>query len=213
MSYVNQYPVLKEQRHFHTHELCYEVISGADRRLDLTASNTLCRFEESKHWLEQEVYGHLGKPRRFDLSHHRPSPGVNTAAALVEHAELPQVFQEYIMEDLSISIIDFDQAFKLSGRGNVSTPHAYCSPEVLLDQGASAASDVWALACCLFEIRGWLQLSNPEMKMHRMSSAKWCKFLESFQNHGGQNGTWSANNISTKVSNPEKTGKMALCWS
>jgi serine/threonine protein kinase len=79
-------------------------------------------------------------------------------AALVEHAELSQVFQEYMAGDFSIAIIDFDQAFKLSGVGKVGTPDAYCSPEVLFDQRASAASDVWALACCSYGIRGSLQL-------------------------------------------------------
>ena len=40
----------------------------------------------------------------------------------------------------------------------VGTPVSYCSPELLLGKKASKGSDIWALACTVFEIRAGFQL-------------------------------------------------------
>ena len=132
--------------------------SHTDCTSDLSASNVLCHFDAIQFWSEEEVYKHLGEPCLLRFSDCQQESEVNTPAALVEHADLSQAFREYITGDLSISIIDFGQAFRLSEGGEAGTPYAYCSPELLFGRKSTALSDVWALGCCIFEIRGSEQL-------------------------------------------------------
>lgn len=59
----------------------------------------------------------------------------------------------YVIE--SILIIDFGQSFFLDNPppDGVGTPWRYRAPEAIFDLKASVYSDVWALACTIFEIR------------------------------------------------------------
>jgi serine/threonine protein kinase len=52
-----------------------------------------------------------------------------------------------------ICLIDFGEVFKVSEPPeDLGIPTAYCSPELLLDKKAGVPSDIWALACTIFEI-------------------------------------------------------------
>lgn len=54
----------------------------------------------------------------------------------------------------NVRIIDFGEAFfiKAPPAGFLGTPAAYFAPEMLFGMSASAASDVWALGCVIFEL-------------------------------------------------------------
>jgi serine/threonine-protein kinase SRPK3 len=118
-------------------------------------------------WSEEEVYMYLGKPELdpLELATGEPYTGTNGPRALVERADMATVFREHLTDDISISIIDFGQAFRSSEPDvpDVGTPESYCAPELLFNGKASESSDAWALGCCLFEIRGSVQLFSSFM--------------------------------------------------
>ena len=76
----------------------------------------------------------------------------------MEPASFSRVDFEYISEQ--VLLIDLGQAFlELSPPSNgVGTPVSYCSPELILERKASRKSDVWALACTIFEVRSGFPL-------------------------------------------------------
>jgi serine/threonine-protein kinase SRPK3 len=55
----------------------------------------------------------------------------------------------------NIALIDFDQCFPISSPPEkmLGTPVEFLAPEVALGLPASPASDVWALGCCIFQLR------------------------------------------------------------
>jgi len=51
-------------------------------------------------------------------------------------------------------IIDFSESYDFSTPPQeLGTPLSYCAPEIIFHNPAGPASDIWALACTLFEIR------------------------------------------------------------
>ena len=76
----------------------------------------------------------------------------------MEPASFSYVDFEYISEQ--VLLIDLGEAFpELSPPANgVGTPVSYCSPELILESKASRTSDIWALACTIFEIRSGFPL-------------------------------------------------------
>lgn len=51
-------------------------------------------------------------------------------------------------------VIDFGESFSISEPPeDLGTPQAYRSPELVLEKKVGIASDLWALACTLFEVR------------------------------------------------------------
>jgi len=103
-------------------------------------------------WSEEEVYKRLGqavKDEVYTMSGDPPGPSAPTY--VVE--AMSEIDVQYLTE--SILIIDFGQSFFLKSPppDGVGTPMGYCAPEVIFDLKASAYSDIWALACTIFEIR------------------------------------------------------------
>lgn len=72
---------------------------------------------------------------------------------LVYPIEFQKVDPRYVTDQ--VSIIDLGESFEASNPPiKIGTPLRYCPPELLLDgTTASKASDIWALACTLFQIR------------------------------------------------------------
>jgi len=85
-------------------------------------------------------------------------PDLSAPEYLVESASFSCVDFEYFSEQ--VLLIDLGEAFsELSPPSNgVGTPVSYCSPELLLEGTASKASDIWALACTMFEMRSGFPL-------------------------------------------------------
>ena len=85
-------------------------------------------------------------------------PDLSAPKYIVESASFSCVDSEHISEQALL--IDLGEAFLESSPPTygVGTPVSYCSPELLLERKASRASDVWALACTIFEIRSGFPL-------------------------------------------------------
>ena len=98
------------------------------------------------------MYDRLGQPYKDNVattSGDDPEPSAPTY--LVE--AMSDIKAQYVTE--TIFIIDFGQSFFLEHppADGVGTPLSYRAPEAIFDLKAGACSDVWALACTIFEIR------------------------------------------------------------
>lgn len=119
---------------------------------DFTPSNVLYQLTNLDSWTDEEVYERLGQPYKnavHTLSGKDPEPSAPTY--VVE--PISDIQAQYVTE--SILIIDFGQSFFLDSppSDGVGTPWSYRAPEAIFDLKASVHSDVWALACTIFEIR------------------------------------------------------------
>ena len=127
--------------------------------IDITPKNVLLQLRGIDRWSTETLYQQIGRPMKdeiFTSSGQRPD--LSAPEYLVEPASFSCVDSEYISEQ--ILLIDLGEAFpELSPPSNgVGTPVSYCSPELLLEGKASRASDIWALACTIFEIRSGFPL-------------------------------------------------------
>lgn len=126
---------------------------------DFTPSNILLRISGLDALSEDEVIKTLGKPIRNEVttSNGEP-PGVPhyLVYPISWSGESASQFLTY-----EACVIDFGESFSTSNPpSELGTPRAYCSPELLLNQAAGVASDLWALGCTLFEIRTGRKLFN-----------------------------------------------------
>ena len=124
---------------------------------DLTSSNILFRISEIVHqWSDNDVYQNLGSPEMENIrvgDGHRAGPLKVVAPIDVSLFSSPSLLQEDVL------LVDFGQSFLAdspSPNYEPATPLHYLSPEAFFDSKIGLASDVWALACLIFEIRaGW----------------------------------------------------------
>jgi serine/threonine protein kinase len=119
---------------------------------DLTSGNVLLELNNFGSLPVEKVHELLGQPSREQV---RPFTGRtlgNSAPEFVyQAADLTKLSQFY---SGNIILIDFGDAFFLDDvPGGVGTPAQFCSPELLIQSLCGKSSDVWALACTIFEIR------------------------------------------------------------
>ncbi|KAK4893279.1 hypothetical protein LTR27_008402 [Elasticomyces elasticus] len=128
---------------------------------DVTSSNILIRLEGTSNWSQDDIYRYYGVPVTdklvvsTDTSNHGSAP-----TYVVEPAKLSMV-QDHRRDSMSIMLIDFGISFVASTQptSRARTPLRYCAPEIILDkERPSKHSDIWALACTIYEIRGGLSL-------------------------------------------------------
>ena len=127
--------------------------------IDITPKNVLLQLKGIDTWPAETIYQQLGRPVRDEVfTSSGQKPDLSAPQYLVESASFSCVDFEHISEQALL--IDLGEAFpELSPPSNgVGTPVSYCSPELLLERKASRASDVWALACTIFEIRSGFPL-------------------------------------------------------
>ena len=101
----------------------------------------------------------MGVPVQADLfAAAGEKPGASAPDYVVEAALLTEIDAKYIAED--IMLIDFGEAFWVPSPSpmGLGTPASYRSPELITDSKASKASDIWALACTIFEMRAGFPL-------------------------------------------------------
>jgi len=128
-------------------------------RIDITPKNVLIQLKGIDTWPTGTLYQQLGSPVRdevFKSSGQEPDP--SAPEYLVEPVSFSRVDIGYISEQ--VLLIDLGEAFpELSPPANgVGTPVSYCSPELILERKASRASDIWSLACTIFELRSGFPL-------------------------------------------------------
>lgn len=127
--------------------------------IDITPKNVFLQLRGIDTWSAETIYQQVGHPIRdevFTSSGQKPDP--SAPEYLVGSASFSCIDFEYISEQALL--IDLGEAFpELSPPSKgVGTPVSYCSPELLLESKASRASDIWALACTIFEIRSGFPL-------------------------------------------------------
>ena len=122
--------------------------------IDITPKNVLIQLKGIDIWPTGTLYQQVGSPVRDEVfKSSGQKPDLSAPEYLVEPASFSRVDLEYISEE--VLLIDLGEAFpELSPPANgVGTPVSYCSPELILERKASRTSDIWALACTIFEFR------------------------------------------------------------
>jgi serine/threonine protein kinase len=105
-------------------------------------------------WSEAKVYQYLGQPRTASLQLMSGAlPGPYAPRKVVDDIEYANLDEKWLTGN--VRIIDFGEAFFLNNpRAEfLGTPASYFAPEMLFGRSASAASDVWALGCLIYEIQ------------------------------------------------------------
>jgi serine/threonine-protein kinase SRPK3 len=104
-------------------------------------------------WTEDDVFERFGKPRTGKLV---GRPGSEADGSIpryvVEPAEMPDA--KYLKHEILLS--DFGEAFPFgqpSRPKDIGIPFTYRVPETMFDSKLDLSSEVWSLACVLFEIR------------------------------------------------------------
>ncbi|KAF8340309.1 kinase-like domain-containing protein [Cantharellus anzutake] len=125
---------------------------------DLTPSNILFQVSDTVHqWSNDDVYRNLGGPTLENIViHNRPLQVV--AAIDISRLSTPSLLQEDAL------LVDFGQSLltDLPPPNYVpATPLHYLSPNAFFDSKIGFASDVWALACTIFETRAGSSLFDP----------------------------------------------------
>ena len=127
--------------------------------IDITPKNVLIQLKGIDTWPTGTMYQQIGSPVRDEVfKSSGQKPDISAPEYLVEPASFSCVEFEYISEQ--VLLIDLGEAFpELSPPANgVGTPVSYCSPELILERKASRTSDIWALACTIFEVRSGFPL-------------------------------------------------------
>ncbi|KAI9931592.1 hypothetical protein ASPWEDRAFT_37576 [Aspergillus wentii DTO 134E9] len=127
---------------------------------DFTPHNVLLRMTGLDGLSEEEVIKILHKPVTADVTTYSGKPLPESAARyLVYPISFISVDRQYFTDQ--IYIIDFGESFNESDPPDkLGTPKSYCSPELLLGEKPSIASDLWALGCTLYGIRTGEKLFN-----------------------------------------------------
>lgn len=113
-------------------------------------------------WSIYDVYQTLGSPETEEVVTRDGSPPDPFAPPQIVLLDLSRLSSPLLKEN--IILIDFGQSFFAdhSPPHNVpATPLHYLSPEAFFGLEISFASDVWALACTIFEIRAESPLFDP----------------------------------------------------
>ncbi|KAK4554930.1 hypothetical protein LTR86_008078 [Recurvomyces mirabilis] len=120
---------------------------------DLTLPNVLLKFKGTDGWTEEDVYERLGKPSTTALIPVTQSESNNSGPDyVVEPAGIPGAND--LAED--IVLVDFGEAFSFDHppkAEDIGIPLMYRAPETIFDGRYDSRSEIWALACVMYEIR------------------------------------------------------------
>ncbi|KAK5735922.1 hypothetical protein LTR17_007757 [Elasticomyces elasticus] len=120
---------------------------------DLTLPNVLLKLKPMDDWTEEEVYERFGTPNKETLvAATNAEAGDFAPRYVVEPAGMPA--SEYLTHD--VLLVDFGQTFQFDSppkAEDIGVPFMYCAPETLFESKYDVASEIWSLACVLFEIR------------------------------------------------------------
>jgi serine/threonine-protein kinase SRPK3 len=116
--------------------------------------------EEIRRQPDQEIFALFGQPETHDLTDivpapHSLPPEISAPNSLINAMEEESFFSFGLVIE-EVALIDFGQSTSISRRSpdyNPATHAAYTPPELLFESEFTAASEIWMLACVLFEIR------------------------------------------------------------
>ncbi|KAF8331530.1 kinase-like domain-containing protein [Amanita rubescens] len=137
---------------------------------DLTSGNILFQVsDQARRWSDNEIRLTLGEPitdkvETIDLS----PPMPHAPPELIEPVKDARLSSPTFLEE-NIIVIDFGQSFdinRLPKDYKPATAMHYFSPEATLEDRVSTASDIWGLACTIFEIRAGFSLFGSFFAHH-----------------------------------------------
>ena len=124
---------------------------------DLTPSNVLFAVDDIvRTWSDSELTQFLGEPEKWSVD---PLDGSTPLPFAPEHVIEPadtSILSSMSLLQENVTIIDFGQSFfaKHPPDGyQPATVDQYMAPETRFESRVVIASDVWALACIIYEIR------------------------------------------------------------
>jgi serine/threonine protein kinase len=133
---------------------CSAAINLLTISADLTPSNILFELTEINAWSEDTIYAKFGDILQEPVETTSGEPlGPHAPTYLVEAISVSNMCLDMITEH--IRIVDFGQSFRCDSppeRG-MGIPMSYMAPELLFENIAGTASDLWALGCTIYEIR------------------------------------------------------------
>ncbi|KAF8326896.1 kinase-like domain-containing protein [Amanita rubescens] len=131
---------------------------------DLTSSNILFQVSPRvRRWTDEEVYSTLGRlwTEEIETLDNSP-PGPHAPRELVQPIDNHDISSPSFLEE-NIVVTDFGQSYDITALPKDYTPGTalhYFSPEARFDNIITPASDIWGLACTIFEIRAGFSLFN-----------------------------------------------------
>ncbi|KAL5483266.1 hypothetical protein ACEPAI_8496 [Sanghuangporus weigelae] len=151
---------------------------------DLASSNILFRLSPKVlKWDDDEVYRILGNPETESMITRDGSPPSPIAPSeIVAPIDISSLrIPPFLEED--VVLIDYGQSYSADRVPKDYTPataYHYLSPEVYFDSKVTFASDVWALACVIFEIRAGFALFEPFLANEHMILKQMVEMLGRF---------------------------------
>ena len=121
---------------------------------DLTPSNILFELTDIDAWSEDTIYAKFGDILREPVESTSGEPlGPHAPTYLVEAISVSDLCPDMITEH--VRIVDFGQSFRSHSppKRGMGIPMSYMAPELLFENIAGTASDLWALGCTIYEIR------------------------------------------------------------
>lgn len=122
--------------------------------LDITAKNVLQHITSIDGLTKVQVIQLLGQPSVNPVRKARLSP--EESPSVPDYLVYPVDWTKVGIHRITSQpcLIDLGESFRTSSPpADLGTPRPYRSPELMLDQKPGVASDLWALACTIFEIR------------------------------------------------------------
>jgi serine/threonine-protein kinase SRPK3 len=136
---------------------------------DLTSFNVLLEILGFDHLTTNQVIQLLGRPiRELVVSNSDDPLGLSAPRFLYEPVDIMRLLPRATG---NMKLIDFGNAFFVNyPPKNIGTPNCFRAPELLLEDQIGKESDVWALACTIFEIRAGNPLFTPFMGGTKMEA-------------------------------------------
>jgi len=123
---------------------------------DLTHSNVLFELQDIQSWSKSQIYENLGAARTSSLRLLNGSYSPHAPKKVVKPANFSNVGLELLG---NIRITDFGQSFfAKTPPDSLGTPLSFFAPEMCFGLRPSKSSDMWALACLIFEIQSSARL-------------------------------------------------------
>ncbi|TQW10224.1 protein kinase [Cordyceps javanica] len=122
--------------------------------LYVTTGNLLLGLVNLDCYEENDIYELFGRPVTGGLqTESGEMTGTEAPRYIVKSIDFLSAPSNVVRPD--VKLVDFDQCFSASSPPEkmLGTPLEYLAPEVAVGLSASPASDVWALGCCILQLR------------------------------------------------------------
>lgn len=130
---------------------------------DLHLGNILFRIPGLDLWSPEQVYEYFGNPqkikiRRLDGQELALTPLAPAPGYVVRPPSPHKLLPLCLIKACTIQIVDYGEAFFSTGQSIAgkcpNTPVWYAAPEILFQDLVGPSSDIWALACVLYNLLG-----------------------------------------------------------